>query len=168
MTTLNKFGSLVGLAAVLTLGACETMNTPADSSNTGTAYPRSTNSGGVYSGYGVVQSVELLQQGSAGNAGIGGSGIGVGTIAGAVVGGIVGNQVGSGRGNTAATVVGAAGGAYVGHEIDKRQQHPATADVYRFNIRMDNGSHQAFTQSANADIRVGDRVQIDNGVVRRY
>jgi outer membrane lipoprotein SlyB len=153
------------LAAVLTLGACETMNTP---DTTGTAYPQSTNSGGVYSGYGVVQSVELLQQGSAGNTGIGGSGIGIGTIAGAVVGGIVGNQVGSGRGNTAATVVGAAGGAYVGHEIDKRQQHPATSDVYRFNIRMDNGSHQSFTQSTNADIRVGDRVQIDNGVVRRY
>ena len=168
MTTMNKFGSVLGLAAVLTLGACETMNTPANTSSSGTAYPQSTSSGGVYSGYGVVQSIDLVQQGSTGNTGIGGSGIGIGTIAGAVVGGIVGNQVGSGRGNTAATVVGAAGGAYVGHEIDKRQQQPKTADLYRFNIRMDSGSYQTLTQNTVADLRVGDRVQIDNGIVRRY
>ena len=168
MTTMNRFGSVIGLAAVLTLGACETMNTPANTSSSGTAYPQSTSSGGVYSGYGVVQSIDLVQQGSTGNTGIGGSGIGIGTIAGAVVGGIVGNQVGSGRGNTAATVVGAAGGAYVGHEIDKRQQQPKTADLYRFNIRMDSGSYQTLTQNTVADLRVGDRVQIDNGVMRRY
>jgi outer membrane lipoprotein SlyB len=115
-----------------------------------------------------VQSIELVQQGAAGNAGIGGSGIGVGTIAGAVIGGIVGNQVGSGRGNTAATVAGAAGGAYVGHEIDKRKQQPQTAGLYRLNIRMEGGSYQTLTQESVADLRVGDRVQIDNGVARRY
>ena len=168
MTIINKFGSALGLAAMLTLGACETMNTPANTSSSGTAYPQSTSSGGVYSGYGVVQSIELARQGSAGNTGIGGSGIGVGTIAGAVVGGIVGNQVGSGRGNTAATVIGAAGGAYVGHEIDKRQQQPATADVYRYNVRMNDGYYQTLTQNMVADLRVGDRVQIDNGIMRRY
>lgn len=168
MSTRNKFGSVLGLAAVLTLGACETMNTPANTSSSGTAYPQSTSSGGAYSGYGVVQSIELVQQSNSGNTGIGGSGIGIGTIAGAVVGGIVGNQVGSGRGNTAATVVGAAGGAYVGHEIDKRQQQSQAADSYRVNIRMENGSYQTLTQSTVADLRVGDRVLIDNGVVRRY
>ena len=167
MTTINRFGSVLGLAAVLTLGACETMNTPANPSNSGSAYP-STSSGGAYSGYGVVQSIELVQQGNTGKTGIGGSGIGIGTIAGAVIGGIVGNQVGSGRGNTAATVIGAAGGAYVGHEIDKRQQQPQAADSYRVNIRMENGSYQTLTQSTVADLRVGDRVLIDNGVVRRY
>ncbi len=168
MRTMNRFGSVIGLAAVLKLGACETMNTPDTTSSSGSAYPQSTSSGGSYSGYGVVQSIELVQQGSPGRTGIGGSGIGIGTIAGAVVGGIVGNQVGSGRGNTAATVVGAAGGAYVGHEIDKRQQQPQTADSYRVNIRMENGSYQTLTQSTVADLRVGDRVLIDNGVVRRY
>ncbi len=168
MSTRTKFGSVLGLAAVLTLGACETMNTPANTSSSGTAYPQSTSSDGAYSGYGVVQSIELVQQGNTGNTGIGGSGIGIGTIAGAIVGGIVGNQVGSGRGNTAATVVGAAGGAYVGHEIDKRQQRPPTADLYRINVRMENGSYQSLTQDTVADLRVGDRVQIDNGVARRY
>ncbi len=164
MTTLNKFGSAIGLAAALTLGACETMNAPGNTSSSGTAYPQSTNSGGGYSDYGVVQSIDVVRQG---NAGIGGSGIGIGTIAGAVLGGIVGNQVGAGRGNTAATVAGAAGGAYVGHEIDKRQQSQA-ADLYRVSVRMENGSYQTLTQNAVGDLRVGDRVQIDNGVVRRY
>ena len=168
MSTRNKFGSVLGLLAVLTLGACETMNTPANTSSSGTSYPQSTYPSSAYSEYGVVQSIELVQQGNTGNTGIGGSGIGIGTIAGAVVGGIVGNQVGSGRGNTAATVIGAAGGAYVGHEIDKRQQQPKTADLYRFNIRMDSGSYHTLTQNTVADLRVGDRVQIDNGIVRRY
>jgi outer membrane lipoprotein SlyB len=154
------------------------MNTPANTSSAGTAYPQSSagtaypqqysNAGGDYSGYGVVQSIEIVHQSNAGSSGIGGSGIGIGTIAGAVVGGVLGNQVGSGRGNTAATVVGAAGGAYVGHEIDKRQQQPATADSYRISVRMDNGSYQTLTQSTVADLRVGDRVQVDNGFARRY
>jgi hypothetical protein len=33
---------------------------------------------------------------------------------------------------------------------------------------MEDGSHQSVIQSAEADIRVGDRVQVDNGVARRY
>lgn len=163
MTTMNRFGSVVGLAAVLTLGACETMNSPANTSSSGTAYPQSTNSSGVYPGYGVVQSIDVVRQD---NAGIGGSGIGIGTIAGAVVGGVLGHQVGGGTGNTAATVIGAAGGAYAGHELEKRSQQQS--DAYKFTIRMDNGSYQTLAQNTNADIRVGDRVQIDNGVVRRY
>ncbi len=166
MTTLNKFRSVLGVAAVLALGACETMNTPANTSGSGTAYPQSTTSSGVYPGYGVVQSIELVPQGNTANTGIGGSGIGLGTIAGAVVGGIVGNQVGSGRGNTAATVIGAAGGAYAGHELEKRSNRQS--DAYRVSVRMDNGAYQTLTQGTTADIRVGDRVQVDNGVARRY
>lgn len=160
MTTMNKLGSVLGIAAVLMLGACETMNTQ-------TAQPQSTvphgSYPGIYPGYGVVQSIDPVAQA---NTGIGGTGIGIGTIAGAVVGGIVGNQVGSGRGNTAATVVGAAGGAYAGHEIEKRTQHESTAS--NVTVRMDNGTQQTVTQDTNANIRVGDRVQIENGAVLRY
>ncbi len=163
MKTLNSLRSVIGLAAVLVLGACADMNAPANTSSSGTAYPQSTSPGGVYSGYGVVQSIELVKQD---NTGIGGSGIGVGTIAGAVVGGILGNQVGGGQGKTAATVVGVAGGAYAGHELEKRGQQ--SSDAYKFTIRMNNGSYQTLTQGSSADIRVGDRVQIENGVARRY
>jgi outer membrane lipoprotein SlyB len=161
MKRLNHVGSIIGLAAVLTLGGCENM--PGSGANSETAYPQSTNSSRVNSRYGVVQSIELVRQGSDG---IAGSGIGVGTIAGAVVGGIVGNQIGQGSGNTAATVLGAAGGAYAGHELEKRNQQQS--DAYKFTIRMNDGSYQTLTQTTNPNMRVGDRVMIENGVVRRY
>ncbi|WP_114973699.1 glycine zipper 2TM domain-containing protein [Rhodoferax ferrireducens] len=163
MKLLTHVGSVISVTAVLTLGACENMDMPGSAGNSGSAYPQSTSSNRIHSGYGVVQSIELVRQG---NDGIGGSGIGVGTIAGAVVGGIVGNQIGQGQGNAAATVLGAAGGAYAGHEIEKRRQQ--SADAYRFTIRMNDGSYQTLTQTTNPNIRVGDRVMIENGVARRY
>jgi len=163
MKPMNKFGSVIGLAAVLTLGACADMNNPGNSYGSGPAYPQYGNSGGVYAGYGVVQSIELVRQG---NTGIGGSGIGAGAIAGAVVGGILGHQVGSGDGNTAATVLGAAGGAYAGNALEKRNQQQY--DAYKFTIRMNDGSYQTLMQTSNPDLRVGDRVRIENGVAQRY
>jgi outer membrane lipoprotein SlyB len=148
----------LGLAAALALGACANTSAPKSTTTTsGTA-------AGAYAGYGVVQSIDLVQQQQ--STGIGGTGIGVGAIAGAVVGGIVGNQVGGGTGNTVATVIGAAGGAYAGNEIEKRNQQQTSA--YKLTIRMNDGSYQTLTQSSNADVRVGDRVVIDNGVARRY
>lgn len=163
MTTTNKFGSVFGLTAVLTLGGCANMHTPTDTSRSGTVYPQSTPSSRVYPEYGVVQSIDLVRQD---NAGIGGSGIGVGAIAGAVVGGIVGGQVGGGSGKTAATVLGAAGGAYAGHELEKRNQQQS--DAYKFTLRMNDGSYKTVTQTTHADIRVGDRVKVENGVAQRY
>jgi outer membrane lipoprotein SlyB len=118
----------------------------------------------IYSGYGVVQSIELVRQENSTSAG---GGVGIGTIAGAVVGGVVGNQVGSGSGNTAATIIGAAGGAYVGHQLENRQQ-TQTADAYSVRVRMENGSTQTLLLSNNPDLRVGDRVRISNGVIERY
>ena len=153
MKTTIKFGSILGMIAVLTLGGCAGTNTR--------PYPPSPNvasSGNVNSGYGTVQSIELIQEES--------SGIGVGAIAGAVIGGVLGNQVGAGRGNTVATVAGAAGGAYVGHELENRNQQQA--DAYRVTVRMEDGSNQTLMQNTSDDIRVGDRVRIENGVARRY
>ena len=159
MTIMNKFAAVLGMVGVLVLSGCETMNTPSSSSSSG-----SVNQGNAYQGYGVVQSVDIVQQGSTG---IGGSGVGIGTIAGAVVGGVLGNQVGGGTGRTVATVAGAAGGAYVGHELENRQKQKTT-DMYRIAIRMNDGGYQTLTQSENTNLRVGDRVRIDNGVARRY
>lgn len=160
----GRLGSGIALAAALTLGACANTGAPA-ATGAGSTYPQpGSSSSGTYSGYGVVQSIDLVQQQP--GTGIAGTGIGVGAIAGAVVGGIIGNQVGGGVGNTAATVLGAAGGAYAGNEIEKRNQQQANA--YKFTIRMNDGSYQTLTQNTNADVRVGDRVVIDNGVARRY
>ena len=158
MKTMHEYGVMVAALAVLALGACTNMNT--------TPYPPSptmADSGRVYSGYGVVQSIELVQQQ---NNGIANSGVGLGTIAGAVIGGVLGNQIGAGRGNTVATVAGVAGGAYVGHELEGRQQQ--NVDAHRITVRMNDGSTQVFMQNINADFRVGDRVRLDNGNLQRY
>lgn len=157
MNTIQNLKAVAGLAAVMALGACANTNTAAPAASN---YPQPTN---VYSQFGVVQSVELVSQDAANP-----SGIGAGAIAGAVVGGILGHQVGGGTGNTAATVLGAAGGAYVGNQMEKNRQNPQQANTYRYNIRLNNGTYQSFTQASSDDIRVGDRVQIDNGVARRY
>jgi outer membrane lipoprotein SlyB len=151
-------GSVLGVVAVLTLGACATVNDPPSGA---TSTPSSQ---GVTLGYGTVQSIEIVPPDPGG---IGGSGIGLGAIAGAVVGGLAGSQVGSGSGTTAATVVGAAGGAYVGHEIENRQK--AHEDTYRITVRMNDGAYQALTHTTAADLRVGDRVRVGHGgVVHRY
>ena len=163
MKSIHHFKSVIGLAAVLTLGACADMNGSTQTSGYGNAYPQSTSSSRYYTDYGVVHSIDLVR---VSHTGIGGSGIGAGAIAGAVVGGILGNQVGSGQGKTAATVIGAAGGAYAGNELEKRNQ--SQSDAYKFTIRMQDGSYQTVTQTTNADIRVGDRVRIENGIAQRY
>lgn len=142
---------VVGLAALFTLGACT--NAPLNSSDSGSSYPQSN----VYSGYGVVQSIELVPQAN--------TGIGAGTVIGGVVGGLLGNQVGQGDGKTAATVLGAAGGAYAGHEYEKRKQQ---GNAYKITVRMNDGAHQTWTQSTSGDLRVGDRVKIENGTAQRY
>jgi outer membrane lipoprotein SlyB len=156
MTKIKRLGSVLAASAVLTLVGCETMNTPGPTSSS-----QPTSSAGTQSRSGVVQSIDRVQQG---NSGIGGTGVGIGAVAGAVIGGVLGNQVGGGTGKTVATVAGAAGGAYAGHELEKRQQTP---DGYKFTIRMDDGSYRTLMQDTNPDIRVGDRVWVDNGVVRR-
>lgn len=162
MNTMNRIGTALGMCVLIAgLVGCESMN------NSGSAASAPVNSGGAYSGYGVVQAIELLQQNTTANSGIGGSGIGIGAIAGAVVGGVLGNQVGGGTGQTIATVAGAAGGAYVGNEIEHRQGQK-TADAYKVTVRMDSGSYQTVTQDNSAGLRVGDRVRIENGLVQRY
>jgi len=158
MKSINKFGSVLGTIAALTLAGCVSTNTMPYPPN-----PAVAGAGNVYSGYGVVYSIESVQQQNSGDAG---SHIGLGTLAGAVIGGVVGSQVGSGRGTTVATVVGAAGGAYVGHEIENRKQQTSEAD--RITVRMNDGSYQSLMESTRSGFRVGDQVRIDNGVMQRY
>ncbi len=105
--------------------------------------------------YGVVESIE----GGRNNNG----GIGAGAVIGGVVGGVLGNQIGGGRGNDAATVAGVVAGAVVGHQIEKNQQQP-----YRVRVRLDNRNYITITQQDIGDMRVGDRVRIENNYVSRY
>ncbi len=113
-----------------------------------------------YVAYGVV---ETIQQSSSG---IANSGIGAGTIIGGVVGGVLGNQVGGGTGKTIATVAGVAGGALIGHEVDKNRQ--SNNLTYTIGVRLNNGDLQAIHLDGISDLRVGDRVRIENNQLYRY
>jgi outer membrane lipoprotein SlyB len=147
-------------AALLALTACGTQ--PAyQGGNTQGSQPAGTTTSGSNTAnaqYGVVQSMDLVRQQGSG-------GVGTGAIVGAVVGGVLGNQVGKGDGRTAATVLGAAGGAYAGNEIQKRNQQ---SDAVQVNVRLYNGATVSVIQDSADDIRVGDRVVVQNGTARRY
>ncbi|HEX6005187.1 MAG TPA: glycine zipper 2TM domain-containing protein [Burkholderiales bacterium] len=133
---------------VVTVAACATPDTyPGDGSNYGTTPAATT----YQPGYGVVQSVAVVEAPAR-------SGIGAGAVAGGVVGAILGSQVGHGTGRAAATVAGAGGGAYVGHQIERRVR---TVDAYQLTLRMDDGTMQTIVQD-NRAFQVGDRVQVTN------
>lgn len=143
---------LVG-ACILALAACGTTRTASTPDTIPVTTTTTTTSSAT--GYGVVQSIDVVPRQQAG--------VGLGTVAGAVVGGVLGNQVGSGRGRSAATVAGAAGGALAGHELEKNAQ--GADQVYRVTLRMDNGALQTLVQETRPDVQVGERVRISNGVI---
>ena len=89
---------------------------------------------------------------------------GGGALLGGIAGGVLGHQFGSGRGNTAATVAGAVGGAVVGNEVEKRH---GGNDYYRVTVRFRDGREGTFTEDTLGDLRVGDRVHVDNGRIFR-
>lgn len=109
--------------------------------------------------YGVVDSIQVVQQTTSNN-GIGGA------VVGGVVGGVVGNQIGGGSGRSLATAAGVVGGALVGNQIQRNNQQ--TRDVYQIGIRLDNGAYQTMTLDGIGDLRVGNRVRIENNRVFRY
>jgi len=113
--------------------------------------------------YGVIDAIEIASESSGG---IGGSGIGAGAVIGGVVGGVLGHQIGSGTGQDVATAAGVVGGAVVGHQIEKSNKQQQ--NVYRIRVRLDNGGYQSVTLQSIGDLRVGDRVRVENNNVSRY
>lgn len=155
MKTFQKVFVLAAFST-LVLGGCANNPYPQQS------YPDqaySSNAPRYSNGYGVIDSIRLVKKDSNGNP------IGIGTVIGGVVGGVLGNQVGGGTGRTVATAAGAVGGAVVGHEIEKNRNNNSTA--YRISVRLNNGAYETYTQDSIGDMRVGDRVRIDNGRVTR-
>jgi outer membrane lipoprotein SlyB len=90
--------------------------------------------------------------------------INVGTVLGGIAGGVIGHQIGSGTGNTVATIAGALGGAFVGNEIEKSE---VRGSRYRITVRLDSGTTLVVEDSRDVDLRVGDRVRVENNRVYR-
>ena len=174
-TRIASIASVTALAAVLT--ACGTVdpygpnNYPVGSTTTypGTSYPGTSYPGTVSNNmieFGRVSNIEVVQAPRGGTSGNSTAG----TLIGGVVGAVLGNQIGSGGGRSAATVLGAVGGAVVGNQIarnrDGSYQSP-TGAVYRISVQTDNGQWRSYDVSATGDLRVGDRVRIENNVLYR-
>jgi len=111
----------------------------------------------VYVEFGVVRNIEIIAIASRNNAG--------GAILGAVIGGIIGHQIGGGTGKTLATGAGAIGGAVAGNAIQNRNQRDD--EVYRVEVRFDNGAVRQIDFQRIDDLRVGDRVKFEGGQLHR-
>lgn len=115
----------------------------------------------AYVQYGRVTNVEFMrtqQQGSTS---------GAGAVIGGVVGGVLGHQVGKGTGRDVATVAGAVGGALVGNTIEKSRTPGSVSEFYRVSVQLDNGTMRAFDYASAPNVRIGDRVRVENDQLYR-
>lgn len=155
--TVSVAASAVMLASLM---ACAPMN-PAPVST----YPTSStvpSTQGAYVEYGRVNNVEIIRTQEPAR------GPGIGAVIGGVAGAVVGSQIGSGTGRTAATVIGAVGGAVAGNAIEKsRTANTAAGESYRVSVQVDNGSLRAYDMTSYGELRIGDRVRIENGQLYR-
>ena len=111
--------------------------------------------------YGRVTNIQSVSAGST-------SGVNVpGAIVGGVVGAVLGNQVGGGSGRDAATVLGGVAGAAVGSQVGRSGATNTAGAVYRVSIQTDQGALRTYDVPATGDLRVGDRVRVENGVIYR-
>lgn len=172
MNTSTRFLSLASataLAAALT--ACGTTD-PYGMNNYPVSQPMAgaTYSSGGYQNqqvnmveYGRVTNVSLISQGTTSNSG----NTTAGTVIGAVAGGLLGNQIGGGSGRAAATILGAVGGGIVGNRIaaNSGPTYNTAGPIYRVSVQTDQGQMRTYDVSATGDLRPGDRVRIENGVI---
>ncbi len=152
--------STLVIAGVLAIGGLAGCATPDQRASSDYGYGNSSTSSSNYVTYGVVESIQTT------NTGVGGSSIGAGTIIGGVVGGLLGSQIGGGDGKTVATVAGVAGGALIGNQVDKNRQ--STNSRYNVRVLLNNGDYQTINVENYGDLRVGDRVRIENNMIARY
>jgi outer membrane lipoprotein SlyB len=161
--------SAVTLSAVL--AACGTVdpygqnNYPVSQPAPGATAPYGTYPGGqpvAAVEYGRVTNVSMISSGSGpapGRSAAGG-------VIGAIIGGLVGHQIGSGTGRDVATVLGAGTGAVIGANVGRSTApYNAAYPVYRVTVQTDQGVMRTYDVNATGDLRPGDRVRIENGVI---
>lgn len=163
-------------AAILSvvLAACGTTdpygpnNYPVSSANPGTTYPYGSYPSGTYP----AQPVAYVEYGRITNVAMVSAGTGqalnrsaAGGVIGAIIGGVLGNQIGRGGGRDVATVLGAGAGAVVGANVGRNSAYNAAYPVYRVTVQTDQGQLRTYDVNATGDLRPGDRVRIENGMI---
>lgn len=111
--------------------------------------------------YGRVNNIEVFQTQQQAQ------GSGLGAVLGGVAGAVVGRQIGGGSGRDVATVAGALGGAVAGNAIEKNR-NPSLSQAYRVTVQLDNGGVRAYDMPSTGELRLGDRVRIQNGQLFRF
>jgi uncharacterized protein YcfJ len=89
-----------------------------------------------------------------------GQGSGAGAILGGVIGGVLGHQVGGGRGRDAATVAGAVGGAVLGNQVEKNNK---SSRSYEVRVRMEDNTFSTVRYNVEPNVRIGDKVRVEDG-----
>ena len=114
--------------------------------------------GGYYgTQYGVVQSIDSVRAQSQTSGG--------GALLGGAVGALVGHNIEHGNKKALATTVGVVAGALIGNEIEKNNK--GYRDIYRVTVRVDYGAVRSFDYATLDNLRVGDRVRIENNQLYR-
>jgi outer membrane lipoprotein SlyB len=149
--------STLALLALSALGAC------AQTVPLGQAYggedwrypqPGATYGGTANVAYGVVSAIEPGRKAEVNG--------GAGALLGGAIGAVIGRQVaGRGDARTAGTFAGAVAGALIGHHIEKRQASRAGTPA-RISVQLDRGGVITLEDADIGDLRVGERVRIEN------
>jgi outer membrane lipoprotein SlyB len=90
--------------------------------------------------------------------------VNVGTLLGGLAGGVIGHQIGGGSGNTVATIGGAIAGAVVGNEVEKNR---VEGTRYRITVHLNSGATLSVEEADEVNLRIGDRVRVENNRVFR-
>ena len=153
-----------GSALAALLGACANPTLPPPASVAGypSAYPAAAP---MAMEYGRVTNIEVFQTGPSARA-PNVPGALIGAVAGAVLGNQIGRAVGD-RSRNAATVLGGIGGAAVGSQVGGGTT-AGGAPVYRVTVQTDRGAMRVYDVPSPGELRPGDRVRIDNGVIYRF
>jgi len=187
----SRITTVVGAAAVAALlAACGSnpMQPTANSypsTSVGTTYPSTTYPSSTYPS-GTVQSappvaalemgrvtdIQTVQMGATSSTNPSVGRAVVGGIIGAVVGSAIGKNVDNGHSRAGATVLGAAGGAAIGARTGQNNDANTAASgaggpAYRVTVQTDQGAWRTFEVGGLGDLRVGDRVRVENNVIYR-
>lgn len=114
----------------------------------------------AYTEFGRVANIEVLQSEARR------APSGAGAIIGGVLGAVVGNQIGHGGGRALATGAGVIGGAVAGNALEGNQRGPIV-QTYRVSVEVENGGVRSFDVPSPGDLRIGDRVRIQNNQLQR-
>ncbi|HSV34839.1 MAG TPA: glycine zipper 2TM domain-containing protein [Ramlibacter sp.] len=115
--------------------------------------------------YGRVTNIEFFQGGTTAR-GVNVPGAIIGAVAGAVIGNVAGRSVGGSSTRDTAAVLGGVAGAAIGSQAGQGGT-TTTSPVYRVSIQTDQGVMRTYDVPATGDLRIGDRVRVENGVIYR-